>query len=146
MGPHRTRRRLVCSLTAILLALSQGPTEASDAMTDPTLTAMIQTLVDHPELDRYFHADTVVDRTPLVIVIEGRSTADVGPIEKFGAPALVRDVAPADRPALHVSVTPDDGGAAALDFAYPPEGIAGRAAFDPATTPPRLTDMRIVER
>jgi hypothetical protein len=90
---------------------------------------ILQQLLDHPELQRYFHEDQP-GRKPLTIVRSEALPSDVA-LKKFGMPVrfLSKDEASAAgiTAALEFGRIATEEGKAEVEFVYPAEGIRGAA-------------------
>jgi hypothetical protein len=120
------------------------PTDRGRAMASENIATMIQAVIDHPDLDRYYHADARPERKPLVISLTGAPAGDVGRLTKFGMPVKVMDTK-GTGPVLSLTVH-TEGGQTRIDFSYPPEGVGGRAVFTEKAGKPVLKDLSISER
>ena len=98
-------------------------------MTDAPL---IQTILDIPELQQYYHVDVLPERSPLVLVLP----AGAGPVtglEKFGKPVVVADAPPTDpeAPFFHITEIARHGETTRVAFTYAVEGVLGHALLMP---------------
>jgi hypothetical protein len=110
------------------------------------LTSAIQLLIDHWKLERYYHADKLPERKPLVISVEGVDAGKLGDLKKFGAPVKVQSAAQSEAPLLAIKVQEMPDGRTQMDFTYSVEGVVGKAMFANKGGAPELIEISVVER
>ena len=114
---------------------------------DNKVATIIQMLIDHPKLDRYFHADARPERRPLVVSLgAGAAAADLGQLKKFGMPVKTAGAEKPAGPVLSITVRAAEAGQTRVEFAYDAEGIAGQALFAEQNGKPILLDISVSER
>lgn len=96
-----------------------------DCMSD--IETLLQTAIDHPDLQPYYHVQDLPERAPMTLVIG--SVQGVEPrLNKFGQPVTVQ-VERSDAPSEMILETMNIGDtSASLELLYPAEGV--RATFD----------------
>jgi hypothetical protein len=109
------------------------------------LAAIIQSLIDHPTLDRYFHADVRPERKPLVILLDGAPASALSSLQKFGQPVKAADPGHSG-PVLAITIGKLQAGATRVEFSYEVEGIGGHAVFAEEAGKPVLRDISVSER
>jgi hypothetical protein len=93
-----------------------------------TKSAVLQAVVDAPQLDKYFHADKRPERSPLRIV-KGPWYEDDMRVQKFGKAVVF---VPADAPGgtvLEIGELTVSADSAQVTFVYAAEGITGNATL-----------------
>lgn len=104
-----------------------APRGSADSATSAASHSLIAQLVlDLPELQQYYHVDTLPDRVP-VRIATGGAVADQPPLEKFGKP--VRYVAAGEAHVVFDAID-QHGDRAEVRFRYTPEGVAGRVLLE----------------
>lgn len=134
------------SLGILAMCTGCSRTEEASAMPDQRVVTIVQSVIDSPKLDRYYHADSMPGRKPLLIVLQGAQPPAAAQIKKFGQ--AVSFIASDDRtkPVLTIAIKPPAAGQTKVEFSYAVEGIAGTALFDESGTSPRLLELTVVER
>jgi hypothetical protein len=87
-----------------------------------------QITIDMRILEKYFHAETLPERKPLLI-LKNEHTEPEPPLVKFGVPVqyVSRDeLKEKSRPYLEFSTVVISEDRAHVEFLYPPEGLAGK--------------------
>ena len=113
---------------------------------DNNVAAIIQLLIDHPKLDRYFHVDVKPERKPLVVSLAGAAAPPLAQLKKFGMPVKSLGAEKSTGPVLSITLRTAEAGQTRVDFAYDVEGIAGHALFSEQNGRPVLRDISISER
>jgi hypothetical protein len=110
------------------------------------LQGLVQSTIDLPQLQAYYHVDQAPERKPLVVV---RNDAVDRPLQlsKFGEPVevLTADQA-AGRPHLEITRLSVKGTEAEVEFRYPVEGVGGTVQFHKTDSGWQVASQRIVER
>ncbi|ROZ69376.1 hypothetical protein [Ramlibacter sp. WS9] len=110
-----------------------------------TKSAVLQAVVDAPQLDKYFHADKRPERSPLRIV-KGPWYEDDMQVQKFGKAVVF---VPADAPggiALEIGELTVSADSAQVAFVYAVEGIAGTAKLQKTGSGWVVQTMTVRER
>ena len=145
MPPSFTRRSIFKLICAAGLMPAACLTRNDRNMPEHNnVAAIIQTLIDHPNLDRYFHADVRPERKPLVIVLEGAPASTLSSLRKFGQPVKAA-AAGHSGPVLAITIGKPQAGATRVDFTYDVEGISGHAVFAEEAGKPVLRDISVSE-
>ncbi len=91
--------------------------------------AILQTLIDSDQLNKYFHADTIPQRTPLRIV-KGSWYEERIHLTKFGQAVQFIENESVKVPYLAVLTLDTTNQGATISFRYRPEGIVGEARIE----------------
>ncbi len=110
-----------------------------------TKSAILQAVVDAPQLDKYFHADKLPERSPLRIV-KGAWYDDDIQLQKFGKAVVF---VPANAPGgavLEIGKLTVSNDSAQVAFVYAAEGIAGNAELQKTGSGWVVQTMKLRER
>ena len=112
------------------------------------LRDVCQRTLDSESLDKFFHVDQRPERKPLV-VLKNDALVEEFPLTKFGERvqyATRDELKNHPRPYFEfrrISISDDQG---TVEFAYPPEGIAGTATLRREAGSWKVTNVKVVER
>lgn len=109
---------------------------------------VIQALLDKSDLTKYFHADLLPERSPLVIVENNIIKNDLD-LNKFGRPVVFMEKNMAkkhNKPYLEISSLSIENGESTIQFTYPIEGISGITEFNIVNGEWELKEQEIIER
>jgi len=117
---------------------------ASSADTERDAQAILQLLLDAPQLSQYYHFDQRPDRLPLALV--NRSGADIGqPGLTVQKQAVVISSSPSDK-AVEITTLRIGADTANLEFAFRVEGVRGTAGFRKSQGNWTLDKLSVAER
>ncbi len=110
-----------------------------------TNVPLLQLVLDLPELQQYYHVDSLPERSPLRLVCSDPACADAS-LEKFGAPVEVSPAAPeGDQPYLEITRFDQQASSAEVEFRYPVEGVVGRVSLSKTGDTWSVTEARLAE-
>jgi len=135
-------------LFCLILILTGPITEAAMASGNSDLQQVYQATLDSSALDRYFHVDALPERKPLLILKNDQVLGEPK-LTKFGE--SIKYVSRAEielnrLPHLEFLRFSINGDSAHVEFAYPPEGIAGVVTLAKDGSGWHVTSHSIVER
>jgi len=107
-------------------------------------TAIVQFILDLPDLQTYYHIDSSPERVPISVVSEEESWSGDTPF-KFGHPVRMMRTAP-EGPHFILQEIQGDDNSVKITFQYPPEGIVGWAALEKLNGSWTVTDSEVSER
>lgn len=104
-------------------------TEKIEMKEQNDLAKVVQLVLEHPDLQQYFHVDTLPERKPLII-LKNAFFSQPPSLVMFGAPVAFRTVQELqedNKPYIEFVNLKLDQGRANVEFHYPPEGVLGNA-------------------
>jgi hypothetical protein len=110
-------------------------------------TQIVRVIIDHPNLQKYFHAE-LPGRSPLK-VLKQESFPEKLPLSKFGVPVdyLKREeLRKGDEAYLDFKKIGLENDKAVLEFKYPVEGVAGKVELSKQHGAWAIEKFEIVER
>jgi hypothetical protein len=132
-------------LLAAIAAIGLSSSHLLEAKQMNTKSAVLQAVVDAPQLDKYFHADKLPERSPLRIV-KGPWYEDDIQVQKFGKAVMF---VPADAPGgvvLEIGKLAVSNDSAQVAFVYAVEGISGNAELQKTGSGWSVQTMKVRER
>lgn len=108
---------------AILTACSKKDTTNTTTL---KLTSILQTSIDTPQLQGFYHENKISNRKPLRVALN-QPYANKIHLEKFNMPAIITTAKKCNpnQPCLIISKIKIDHLSATVSFSYPTEGIQG---------------------
>lgn len=108
---------------------------------------IVQLIIDLPELQSYYHDDTVANRKPLIILKNEILTREI-PLSKFGEPVKFADcdeLKKTNKPYLEFTVLEVKENAATVVFRYRVEGVEGRLTLNKQSGIWQIQKQQLVE-
>lgn len=109
---------------------------------------LVQQLLDKSNLDKYFHADVLPERKPLIL-LKNNNTKYFSNLYKFDVPVIVMDkkeINKSNYPYLEInSLNTSEDKESKIDFSYAVEGIKGSVIFKLKDGKWEITDQEIIE-
>lgn len=132
-----TKATIVVAATQEENAMKQNPSD---------LKTLVQSTIDLPALQAYYHVEHDPNRKPLIMITNTVITQPL-PLSKFGVPVefLSRE-ATGDRPYLEITNLSQNESTAVIEFLYPVEGIHGTVHFKKTGNTWTVVTHKIVER
>lgn len=105
--------------------------EATDSVSGPEVTeAIFQVVLDIPELELYWHVGEAPDRSPLLVLVNDITPAELALI-KFDEPVqILASEEIGERPYFEFRSLEQAGNRASVSFAYDVEGVIGTVELE----------------
>lgn len=112
----------------------------------PELTSILQTSIDAPQLQAFYHENEVSDRKPLRIALNQSSANEIH-LKKFNMPVIITTAnkCAQDQACLIIREIKIDNISAKVSFAYPIEGVQGIMELQQKNSKWTLVNANIVE-
>lgn len=127
-------------LISLLLSLAMISTASAD-----NDTQLIQQLLDSEQLRGYWHIKQFPERSPLVVVLPDEQHTDEACLTMFGEKVRLTTTPPNDGNFFIVSSISNEPDNVVMEYAYPPEGLRGTAAFKRSGGEWVLIDVQVFE-
>lgn len=130
------------SLVIMFFSLYGGQAMAQDKKIETILSS----LINNPELEKYYHVDVRPERKPLIIALSGIKLGNTVSLNKFDVPVEIRAEDAKGDGVLTVNILKSNEETTEIEFTYAAEGVRGRATFDTAGDKVALRNFSIIER
>ena len=134
--------RLLTLRVSVFGVIAMAITGAADSRTDAQ--AILQLLLNAPQLTQYYHFDKRPERAPLKVV--NLTPLDIGDPDLTAAGQHARLTTERDKQAIEITVFTITHDAAEITFTFRVEGVVGKGTFNKVQGNWSLSKLNVAER